>query len=85
MIVVREWLDDLVEIRMPSEDVILGMDWLIQFRAVIDMSARSLTMTAPDGTQHQVWVTDRRRTGEVICLMQAIQLVRVGCEGYLCI
>ena len=78
------WPADLVVLKMPSEDVILGMDWLTRFKAVIDLGARTLTVIASDGTRHQLWVTDPRRNGALISSMRAAQLLSQGCQGFLC-
>ena len=39
----------LVALKSTDLDVILGMDWLVQYKAVIDCAARSIVMTHPSG------------------------------------
>ena len=36
------------------DDVILGMDWMRRYGAVLDMKRNTVTVTADDGTEH-VW------------------------------
>ncbi len=80
----KVWPANLIELKMLHEDVILGMDWLTRFSALIDMKAQTLTVVADDGTRHQLWVTDSRRHGAVISSMKVAQLISQGCQSFLC-
>ena len=42
---------DLSIVDMPKFDVILGMDWLIAYRIVIDCESRRVTAYTQDGTR----------------------------------
>ena len=39
----------LIALKSTDLDVILGMDWLVQYKAIIDCAARSVVMTHPSG------------------------------------
>ena len=39
----------LIALKSTDLDVILGMDWLVRYKAVIDCAARSVNMTHPSG------------------------------------
>ena len=45
----------LIALKSTDLDVILGMDWLVQYKAIIDCAARAVTMTHPSGETVQYW------------------------------
>ena len=45
----------LIALKSDDIDVILGMDWLSKFQAVIDCAARSVTVTHPSGDTVKYW------------------------------
>ena len=45
----------LIALKSDDIDVILGMDWLSKYQAVIDCAARSVTVTHPSGDTVKYW------------------------------
>ena len=80
----RIWPADLIVMELPHEDVILGMDWMRQQGTVIDLRTRTVTLTASDGSQHEVWAADPTRNGLLISAVRAARLIDQGCVGYWC-
>ena len=50
-----EWPSDLIVMPLQTDDIILGMNFLSHYRAVIDLRTRTVTLSASDGSEHQVW------------------------------
>ena len=66
------------------EDLILGMDWMRRHGIVIDLRTRTMTLTAADGSQHEVWAADPKRNGLLISAVRAARLIDQDCVGYWC-
>src|SRR3954470_2410466 len=60
-IVYYDWYFDLILLDLSDFDIIIGMDWLSQAKAIIDCYRRRVTFRAPNGdTLH--FIGDRRYT-----------------------
>ena len=69
---------------MKLEDLILGMNWMWKFGAVISLRTRTVHLLAEDGSEHQVWGIDPKRNGAQISAVRAARLLDQGCVGYWC-
>ena len=68
---------------MVDFDVILGMDWLSPYRAVLDCFSKTVTL-AIHGIPPVVWQGSRGSTPVgVISFIRARRLVASGCLSYL--
>ena len=65
------------------DDVILGMDWMRRYGAVLDMK-RKVTVTADDGTEHVCRGEEPKERGPVVSMVRAARLLKDGCVGYWC-
>ena len=65
-IATRVWPADLIVMDLPREDLILGMDWMRRHGVVIDLQTHTVTLTAADGSQHEVWTADPKKEGLLI-------------------
>ncbi|XP_073061840.1 uncharacterized protein [Primulina eburnea] len=74
---------DLIVIPMVAFDVLLGMDWLSTYRAVIDCVSKTVKFLADDYEKDLfVGVTSSLSIPIISCL-QATKLLYKGCVGYL--
>ncbi|KAH0671324.1 hypothetical protein KY285_024119 [Solanum tuberosum] len=74
---------DLILLDMVDFDVILGMDWLSPYRAVLDCFSKTVTLAIP-GIPPVVWQGSRSSTPVgVISFIRARRLVASGCLSYL--
>ncbi|KAL0292521.1 UNVERIFIED_CONTAM: hypothetical protein Sradi_6985700 [Sesamum radiatum] len=74
---------DLVVMDLKEFDVILGMDWLAQHRAVVDCYKKEVMIESSDHPK-VVFVGERQVVPVcVISAMEARQLMLEGCEAYL--
>ncbi|XP_073057322.1 uncharacterized protein [Primulina eburnea] len=74
---------DLIVITMVAFDVILGMDWLSAYRAVINCVSKTVKFLADDYEKDLfVGVTSSLSIPIISCL-QATKLLHKGCVGYL--
>jgi hypothetical protein len=79
----RELEENLVLLDMYEFDVILGMDWLSIFHASIDCFGKKVVFRIP-GQAEFVFEGDRVvRPPPLVSAMQAKQLLRKGCKGFL--
>ena len=81
----RDWLADFIVVQLaPDDDVILGMNWMRRYRAVLDIHGGTVTVIADDGTRH-VWPdSSKEKGGTIISAMKAAKLINDRCVGYLC-
>ena len=73
---------DFILLDMGEPDVIIGMDWLTSFRAVIDCYAHSMTFVTAEGTRLQ-FLGDRlstRRTDPLDALIASIWAEDTGAQ-----
>ena len=75
---------DLIVLPMHDFDVILGMDWLTRYRAVMDCFEKTVRLTI-DGSDDTIEFVGERRppSTRLISALKAERLVRSGCEGYI--
>ena len=80
----REWPADLIVLRLRTYDVILGMDFMDHYGAIINLRTRTVSILAEDGSEHQVWGSDPKRNGAMISAVRAARLIDQGCTGFWC-
>ncbi|XP_073049589.1 uncharacterized protein [Primulina eburnea] len=74
---------DLIVFPMPKFDIILGMDWLMKNRVLIDFQRRSV-LVRQLGMEKFLFQPDRwRNFPRMISCMQARRLIRKGCQAFL--
>ncbi|XP_070017056.1 uncharacterized protein [Nicotiana sylvestris] len=74
---------DLLLLDMVDFDVILGMDWLSLYHAILDCDAKTVTLDLP-GLPHLEWRgTPGHSTRSVILYVKARRMVEKGCLAYL--
>ena len=80
----RDWAADLIVMKLKHEDIILGMDWLTKYKAIMDLGRRKVTVIADD--EHKETFVGRKteRSGKIISALKARRLLEKGCMGYLC-
>lgn len=62
-----EFVADLIVMPMREFDVILGMDWLASYKAVIDCYLKNITIELPDKELMVVATTKGNEFKEVVC------------------
>src|SRR4051812_4943887 len=45
----------LIALKSTNIDIILGMDWLTRYQAILDCTTKSMTLTSPAGTTVKYW------------------------------
>ena len=76
------WVD-LIILGMVDFDVILGMDWLSHYHAVLDCNAKTVTLAMP-GVPRVEWKSvSGSYPSKVISFIRAKRLVERGCLSYL--
>ena len=74
---------DLIVLPMPEFDIILGMDWLLRNRVLIDFQRRSVLVRPPGMTQF-LFEPDRYfPLPRIIPYVQARKLMHRGCRAFL--
>ncbi|XP_073031216.1 uncharacterized protein [Primulina eburnea] len=74
---------DLIVISMVAFDVILGMDWLSAYRAVIDCVSKTVKFLADDIEKDLFVGGTSSLSIPIISCLQATKLLHKGCVGYL--
>ena len=78
-----EFLGDLIELSFMEFDVILGMGWLSQHRAIVDCRMKRVTLRTPKEDE-VIFIGERsNHLPNVISAAIARKMVRKGCEAYL--
>jgi len=77
-------LGDLILLGIKGYDVILGMDWLNQYQAIIDCNQKTLTLTTFEGERIRYKGGDSTSTIPLISSTKACKLISKGCTAYLC-
>jgi hypothetical protein len=80
----REWPADLIVLRLQTYDLILGMNFMDHYGAIINLRTRTMSIMAEDGTEHQVWGSDPKRNGALISAVRVARLLDQGCTGFWC-
>ena len=60
------------------------MDWLAKQKVTIDCEKKLITFSTPEGERMEFKGSGYRKTISTISAMQAIKMLRKGCQGYLC-
>ena len=78
-----EFLGDLIKLSFREFDVILGMDWLSQHRAIVDCRMKRVTLRTSNDDE-VIFIGERsNHLSNVISAAIARKMVRKGCEAYL--
>ena len=75
---------DLVQLDIQGWDVILGMDWLTRHKVTIDCERKLVTFSTPEGERVTFKGRGHQVTTPTVSAMQAIKMLKKGCQGYLC-
>ena len=54
----RDWPTDLIVMPLKTDDLILGMNFMGYYGAIINLRTRAITILVGDETEHQVWGSD---------------------------
>ncbi|KAA3473695.1 ATP-dependent zinc metalloprotease FtsH [Gossypium australe] len=74
---------DLMELPFGEFDLILGMDWLVEHRAVLDCAAKRMELRTPEG-EVVIMIGERRNyLSHVVSALKADKMVRKGCKAFL--
>ncbi|XP_070007501.1 uncharacterized protein [Nicotiana sylvestris] len=74
---------DLLLLDMVDFDVILGMDWLSPYHAILDCHAKMVILTLPGLPRLEWRGTPNHSTNRVISYVKARHMVENGCLSYL--
>ena len=74
---------DLIPLGLHDFDLILGMNWLNKYKALIDCYAKTITFQTPKG-ERKIFEGERVfKPAALISVVTAQKLLRKGCMGYL--
>ena len=79
----REFLVDLITLPFREFDLILGMDWLSKYRAIVDCGQKTVVLRCSNQSEVIVHGIRSGVMSNVIPTMQARRLMRKGCETLL--
>ena len=74
---------DLIILDLFDFDVILGMDWLARYRAIIDCNEKRVLFSPLDGPYFTFEGSKVRRLSRLLTALQAQRCLRKGCQGFL--
>ncbi|XP_070022984.1 uncharacterized protein [Nicotiana sylvestris] len=74
---------DLLQLDMVDFDIILGMDWLPPYHAILDCHAKMLTLAFPGLPRLEWRGTPGHSPSRVISYVNARRMVEKGCLAYL--
>ncbi|GMI64774.1 hypothetical protein HRI_000146700 [Hibiscus trionum] len=74
---------DLMELPFYGFDVILGMDWLAEHRAVVDCENKRVSLKLADDYEVVVVGENVKFLANVVSTLEASRMLRQGCEAYL--
>ncbi|VFQ59879.1 unnamed protein product [Cuscuta campestris] len=80
----KQFPADLIELPHKEFDIILGMDWLTEHRAVVDCSCRTVRLRAEDGSDVSLSGEVFPKAPEFISSLSARRLIRKKCEMFQC-
>ncbi|VFQ85028.1 unnamed protein product [Cuscuta campestris] len=80
----KQFPADLIELPHKEFDIILGMDWLTEHRAVVDCSCRTVRLRAEDGSDVSLSGEVFPKAPEFISSLSTRRLIRKKCEMFLC-
>jgi len=74
---------DLIPLELHDFDIILGMNWLSKYKALIDCYPKTVTFQTPEG-ERMIFEGERiLKPIALISVITAQRLLRKGCMGYL--
>ena len=75
---------DLIVLHIHDFDVILGMDWLARYRAVMDCFEKTVRLSIDSSDDTVEFVGERRSPNtRLILALKAERMMKAGCEGYI--
>ncbi|GMI90052.1 hypothetical protein HRI_002674500 [Hibiscus trionum] len=77
------FLVDLIELPFYGFDVILGMDWLVEHRAVVDFENKRVSLKLADDYEVVVVGENVKFLTNVVSSLEASRMLRQGCEAYM--
>ncbi|XP_074361346.1 uncharacterized protein LOC141701603 [Apium graveolens] len=77
----QSFSDDLIPFKLGEFDVVLGMDWLSQYKANIECRKKKIVMFTEDNVK--VNYQGQRQEKKFLSILEARKLLRQGCEAYL--
>ena len=80
-IVGHKFYVDLIPFELGEFDVILGMDWLLDYDARIDCKSKKVPLRVFE--EVEVEFRGQRQTKKFLSIIQAKRMLRQGCEAYL--
>ena len=83
LIQAREFLVDLITLPFREFDLILGMDWLSKYQAIVDYGQKIVVLRCSNQSEVIVQGIISGAMSNVISAMQARRLIRKGCETFL--
>ncbi|XP_057246791.1 uncharacterized protein LOC130589534 [Beta vulgaris subsp. vulgaris] len=79
-----ELMADLVQFELGYYDVILGMDWLSKYEAVIECEAQTIQLKTPQGGKIVYQGVMKKSRVKIVSMMKIAKEVRRGRNAYLC-
>ncbi|KAA3463644.1 DNA/RNA polymerases superfamily protein [Gossypium australe] len=73
---------DLMELPFEEFDLILGMDWLVKYRASLDCAAKRMVLKTVKGKEVVMIGNRRDYLSNVVSALKAVKMVRKGCEAF---
>ena len=80
----KRFLADLILLGIQGYDVILGMDWLTKYRAIVDCRQKTLNLLIPEGERMTYTGKYLNPTISLISVIKAHKLMQKGCPAFLC-
>jgi len=78
-----ETRDDLLLLSMVDFDIILGMDWLSPYHAILDCYAKMVILAMPGPPRLEWRGTSDHVPSRVVSFLKAQRMVEKGCDAYL--
>ena len=79
----REFSVDLLALFFHEFNLILGMDWLSKHRDIVDCDKKTVRLKYSDMSEVTVHGIQFGAVSNVVSTMQALRLLRKGCEAFL--
>ncbi|KAA3464322.1 reverse transcriptase [Gossypium australe] len=76
------FLADLMELPFREFNLILGMDWLVKYRASLDCTAKRIVLKTVNGDEVVMIGKRRDYLSNLVSALKAEKMVRKGCEAY---
>ncbi|KAA3470922.1 reverse transcriptase [Gossypium australe] len=74
---------DLMELPFGEFDLILGLDWLVRYRANLDCAAKRVVLRTPEDDEVLVIGERRDYLSHIVSALKAERMVRKGCMAFL--